>query len=509
MKKSLRIVFICVSLLLTPILRTFADDQLKEGRDALIRGDYLKAIEIFRDAAQNDKKNPEAFKLLGTALIKADSAGQAEAVLIQARELAPNDAQIFMLLGEAYEKQQLTAASLEQYKKAAEIDSMKPEIWSKVAEISRKVRKWNEARNAYIEVIKLDSTNQVALQQLGSIYYKAKQWANALPLYIRLEKIYPDSLPIQMAYVVVLEKNEFWRDLIGVAEKVVARDPGNTEIQTILAEALVKTGQIPKAIEQFEKFNPDSLNIEDLIRLAKAYKADTQYVKSIATFQRVLRRDSSRCDVPYDLGTTFMAVKEYSNAWQMFDKKIACDTSSGYQFAAHLNAAMSLMQLKKFKDAKMYVLGGIVFRPENIQAWQILAQCYGQLDDVDSEIVAYKKVVELATAASENGDAGKYSNQILEGYRMIGVRYLIRATKQEGDAAKKMYIAALEYLKKALSLDSKSCEIMLWVAQSFQNSGNKDEAKKYYCKLIEMSPRCKEAKDAQKGMDALGMKCGQ
>ena len=69
-----------------------------------------------------------------------------------------------------------------------------------------------------------------------------------------------------------------------------------------------------------------------------------------------------------------MKVKEYAKAVQMFEKKIACDTTAGYRFASHLNAAMSLMQLKQFKEAKEHVVKSIESRPDNVQAWQVLAQ---------------------------------------------------------------------------------------------------------------------------------------
>ncbi|MBI3365879.1 MAG: tetratricopeptide repeat protein [Ignavibacteriae bacterium] len=512
MKHSVRILFISVLTVLTFVSRSFASDQIKEGKDALNRGDYIKAIEAFREATQKDKKNPEAFLLLGTAYLKADSADQAVGALVQARELSPNDAQIYLLLGDVYAQQHFIAPALEQYKKAAELDSVKPDIFLKIAEYSWKARSYNETRNAYMKVLQLDSTNAVALTHLGSIYVRAKppQWQNALPIYIRLSKMYPDSLSILSIYVRVLAENEFWKDLVPVAKKVLDRNPDNDEINAIYGEALVKTGQSEEAIKQLEKLNPDSMKTEDLISLAKAYKGTEKYDKAIAIYQRVLKRDSTRCDIPYDLGTTYMKVKDYSSAVTMFEKKIACDTAGGYQFASHLNAAMSLMQLKNFKDAKTHALKSVEYKPDHVQAWQIVAQIYGQLDQTDDEITAYKKVIDLALAASENGDAGKYNAQLLEAYRMIGVRHLIDATKtKEPDAAKKKYVASLEYLKKALALNPKDCSLLLWTAQSYQNSNNKEEAKKYYCRVLENCPKSKEAKDAQTGLTSLGMTCGQ
>jgi len=507
-KQFFRILSTCTLTLLALASRSFADDRIKEGKDALSRGDYLKAIESFRDAAQDDKKNPEGFYLLGMAYLLADSTDQAIPAAVQARELSPNDPQIYLLLGDIYWKQNIPAAALEQYKHATELDSTKGDVWLKVAQASRKLRQYNIARDAYLKVIQLDSTNVIALKEVGIIYYKSKQWQNALPLYFRLAKMYPDSLTIQTQYVMVLYKNDYCKDVIPVAKWVLDRNPENEEISTIYADCLGKSGQDSIAIREWEKHNPDSMKTEDLMALARAYKRTGEYEKAIPTFLRILKRDSTRCEVPYDLGTTYMKVKDYAKAVPMFEKKIVCDTSSGYQFASLLNEAMCWMQLKKFKEAKEAVLGSLRFRPDNIQAWQVLAQTYGQLDQIDSETVAYKKVIDIAVAGSENGDAGKYNAQLLESYRTIGVRYLIRAIKLEGEAQKKMYALSVEYLKKALPFDPKNCQLLQWTAQAFQNSNNKEEAGKYYCKLIANCPNSKEAADAKKQMEAMGVKCG-
>jgi tetratricopeptide (TPR) repeat protein len=228
----------------------------------------------------------------------------------------------------------------------------------------------------------------------------------------------------------------------------------------------------------------------------------------VIIYRKILSRDSTRCDVPYDLGTALMKVKEYQKAVEMFDRKIACDTSGGYQFASHLNAAMSLMQLKKFDAASGYIKKSIQVRPENIQAWQTLAQCDLQIGDVDEAIVNYKKVIEIANDAAEHGEEGKYAAQLEEATRMIGVEYLIMATKAKEEAGKKLYQQSLEYLKKAVALKP-TVEVLLYTAQAAQNSNNKEDAKKYYCKIIKSFPNSPEAKKAQQGLEILNMKCDE
>lgn len=481
--------------------RAHADDPMKTGLDALSRNDYAKAIEAFRDATGNDKTKADAYYYLGLTYFKADSSDQAVIALTQAKELAPGNAKIYELIGDVYMIQHVYVGAIDQYRKGAEIDSTNVGLLLKLAETNRKVRKYPEAVTGYLQVLRYDSLNGVALTQLGNIYVRAKQWQNALPVYIRLAKQEPDSMNVQSNFVHVLAENGYWKDILPVAEKVLQRDPSNNMVQAYQAEAFAKTGNSAEAINKYRNVNMDSMRLEDLLSLARAYRSVEKYDTAAMVYRKVLSRDSTRCDVPYDLGSTLMKLKQYEEAVGMFARKIACDTSSGYQFAAHLNSAMSLMQLKQFEAAQDHINKSIAIRPENIQAWQTLAQCDLQIGDVDAAITAYKKVIDIA-----NMEEGKYDAQLEEATKMIGIEYLIMATKAKDAEAKRLYGLSLEYLKKAVVLKP-TCEVLLYTAQAAQNSNNKEDAKKYYCKIIKACPNTPEAKKAQQGLEILNMKC--
>jgi tetratricopeptide (TPR) repeat protein len=220
-------------------------------------------------------------------------------------------------------------------------------------------------------------------------------------------------------------------------------------------------------------------------------------------FLKAVKKDSSKCEIYYDFGTLLMKMKKYPEAIKAFEHKIACDTSAGYQFASHLNMAMSLMQLKRFNDATPHIQKSIDLRPDNIQAWTSMAQNLGQLDKTNEEISAYKKVIDIGTS---DVNEGKFTAQVCEAYKMIGVRLLIEAVdaSKGKEPNKEKYAACLEYLKKALPCNPKDCQMLLWIGQANQNANIKDEAKKYYHKVIDTCPKGKEADTAKEGLKALG-----
>ena len=484
---------------------------MQTGKAALQSGDYLAAVSAFREAVQKDKKNPEAYVLLGTALLKADSAVSAEAVLIQARELDPANVQVYILLGDAYWNEKIPAAAIDQYKKATDLDSTNVVLFMKLGAAYKKTLQYTDAARAYSRVVSIDSINGVALGELSSIFMRGKQYANAAVFLERLVRLKPDSFALQIQYAKVLGESKNYVKLIPVAEKIIERDASQSEIGTFLAEAYIATGQDTLAVKAFLGKNPDSLSENDLVKFGQALKRMGDFERAADILGRAYRRDSTRCDVPYDLGSLYLfRLKRYADAVEMFDRKIECDTAAGYQFASHLNSGMAFMQLKKFKEGKSQVLTSLGYKPDNLQAWQTLAQIYGQLEETDSEIVAYKKVIDLASAANTNGEEGKYDKQLGEAGKMIGMRYLIDATNDKDQKTnKEKWAKAFEWLKKALQYNTKDCDLVFYTGVAAQNSNKRDEAKKYYCKVIEACPKSKQADTATKYLDALGLKCGE
>lgn len=495
-------VLFTLSLLLTIMLfstQARADDPMVVGKAALAKGDFIGAISAFREAIDKNSKNVEAFVLLGTALIKADSVDQAVAVLVQGKDLDTSNAQFYALLGDAYAKQKIYPAAVDMYQRATQMDGKNISVYLKLGESARKARKYPDAVAAFDHALLLDSMNVVALAGSGNIYMRAKHFATAVPLFERLYSVQKDSINVEVNLAKAYFETRNYQKFIPVGEDISNKDASQTEIQQMLAEAYSKTGQTDLTREKYSKLKVESLSIDDLLRYAKALKAEDSIAHALEIFERAYEKDSTRCDIPYDYGTTFMRAKRYAEAVAMFERKITCDTSSGYRFASNLNAAGCLMQLKQFTSAKEHARKSIEYRPDNVYAYRTLAEAYAQLDASEDEIAAYKKLIDLVNAESENGDVTKYNDAVGEAYKMIGIRYLID----------KKYAEAADYLKKAVPFEPRNCQLLMWTGQAYQNSNRKEDAKKYYCKLIETCPKSKEAEDAQKYLDILGLKCGE
>ncbi len=479
-------------LLLTFILLSLSqasEDKYKACLDALKNKDYASAIPCLREAVRKDKKNPKAFFFLGKALLEADSSVEALTPLIQARELDPENREIYMMLGDSYRKQNIPSAAIDPYKKAAEMDSMDTSVHEKLGEAYYLLRRYTEAATEYRIVIARDTNNLPMYKKLGNLLYRAKQYNAALQFlyhYVTRDSINANDEKLELVTAMFAGKR--YEEVLPFAESSLKistiSDSVKTSLYRVLAISYAKTKDYARAETTFALLQQkDSLSAEEYFELAKVYKALEKTDLAIGAYENASRKDSTMSAIYYDLGTLYMGQKQFAEAARAFEHKIATDTTAGYQFASHLNAAICLMQIKEFKDALGHIKASLALRPDYISGWSTLGSCYAQLDSTTQQRSANQKVIELIQAGGDS-TIEKNKDKLGDAYRVEGI-----ISFQE-----KRYERALEYLKKAAAIDPKNCQTNILIANCYVQLKNNDDAKKYLCKVFANCPKNDDAK---------------
>lgn len=491
-----------VSLILAGTGFSYAQNNCTKGKEALDKGDFIQAASLLREGVRKDKKNAQCYAWLGQALLGADSADQAVAVLIQARELDPTNAQTYVLLGDAYTKQKIYAAAIPFYSQALELDSTNAGILKKLAGTYLTMRQYNEAATAYLRAIARDTTDLTLRRDLISLYVRANLCEKALPFQKFVVEREPNSLDDRLQFIECLYETRRYEELIPNAQTVLSHDslPNDSlkgSVLRMLGVSYAKMRDYAGADSIFSQLEGrGGLGAQDYLELGKAQKALDKVDESIASFEKAVQLDSTLHEGYYELGTLYMKKKEWDTAHVNFDKKIAADTTANYQWASHLNATVCLTQLKRWEEARVHVLQSIQIRPENLQGWQNLALIYAQMDSSKLARETYGKVEELILADTVNTEKNK--SALEEAYRMQGFYHLID----------KKFQAAIDNLRKSLAMDSKNCQTLIWIAQAYHNSNNKEEATRHYCRLIQQCPKnAKLVEDAKAGLALLGTEC--
>lgn len=497
MKKLLGSILILMVIISTGSPALFAGDPLTEGKAALNAGNVLKAIELLRDAASSDKKNPQVHFWLGVALQRADSLDAAIASFIMAREYDSTNAKVYEMLGDTYMKQNIFVSAMQQYERAAGFDSSNAKVYVKLARAGMKARQYSEAATAYYHSLRLDTTDMGIFRELGKLLMNAKQYTNAIPILKHIVDRDTAAFAEQILFVKALYVTKHFEDLIPVAQKVVDRDTSQKDILRMLAVSYTKGHDNKNAEVTYKKL--EELNLmksEDFVELAKAQRALEKNDDAISSYEKAYRADSTNDEVFYNLGTLYMNRKQYQEAAGMFERKIAADTSIGYRFGSYLNGGLCLMQIKEFQKACEFIRKSLELKPTYVLAWSALGACYAQMDSNEQKVAAFLKVIENGTAENGNGSEGKFARQVCEAYRVIGFQYLFD----------RKYTQSAEYLRKALPCDPKNIDLIQATATACQNAGEKEEAIKLYKRILEIAPKgSKLRSDAIKQLNLLGV----
>ena len=108
-------IFLLVLLAFLALLAGCAPNLYTQGRGMAERGEYGRAVDLYREEIRNNPKSAEAWRELGVALYKQGELAKAEDALKQANNIKP-DARANLYLGLIYEKQEMYDKALDVYR---------------------------------------------------------------------------------------------------------------------------------------------------------------------------------------------------------------------------------------------------------------------------------------------------------------------------------------------------------------------------------------------------------
>jgi len=250
-----------------------------------------------------------------------------------------------------------------------------------------------------------------------------------------------------LGYVYTQLKND--SAAIDTYKKAALVDSTDMEVQSSLGVLYYRNKQYDKAVTALKtvlaKAKSDSKQYMDaLFYTAYSYDLLQQGDKAIELYSNALKLNPDNKDLLFNVGRLYLVKADYPNAVDRFRKVVTLDPND---FDANFNSGFCLFQLKKHEESLPYLKKSVEVKPDNTSAWAALVVALDQAGRKDSE-----------------------------SYLLIG-RGLLQLQKPK---------EAVPYLKK--SVDLKADSIPAWE------------------KLVEALNQAelpKEAKDAQKKLDAL------
>ena len=479
--------------------RKFPDAVLGLG-EALVRQKKIdEAVSVLQGGLKFGSKTLALFyEGLGRAEAARDSLSHAEVYLLKAREAAPKVGRIQRSLGDLYMQRKIPSLAIASYKAALELDAHDPDTRVALGDAYYKGQLYNDAREQYEAVAAADSQNADAFYKLGNLYYLASQSDpqrvfSAIATLEHLAQIAPNDLRGKALLAQCYYRRggvQGKADAKKLLDEILAAGQMPPEAWRTLGIMQYEGGQYREALGSFARAPKleaiDQFRIGDIYRTLSSHSADSTakaaFLDSADSVYAALGAADSTTDdarrALLERGKVRYQRKDYAGAIPMFQRMIALDPKNG---EAYYYLGLSL-RAREDNPAALEALREAARLDPNVGArlfW--LGAAFVKVDSTAQAKQAFERSVELD------------STSVVSAVALQQLGYFALLAKD--------YPEAIRRLERSVAIDPKQVQSWVWLAQAYQNSGNRARAIEYYRKALQLNPK---EPNSLKALKALG-----
>lgn len=229
------------------------DAAIAAGRAALRERNFADAIRHYQDALAINADDAEAQSLCGAALTQAGRIEEAEPLLLNALEKAPDEPGYRLNLAQLYRAAGRFDEAIAQL---AIVTADAPEIiqaWVMLGESHMARKDFQDAADAFDSALQRDSGKlQIALR-LARAQAAAGNYPAAFYALEHADKISPNAPETLRARLDIARFNRDWKAVAKFAEQLIGLQPEDAAVWRDLAVAFYEQGMLRAAMEAFER----------------------------------------------------------------------------------------------------------------------------------------------------------------------------------------------------------------------------------------------------------------
>jgi len=391
---------------------------------------FIDTISKKSSATKFKDRNPEDYNetlegayLSGRIFAAMERNSQAEKYLKKVLSIKPDQMDIHLMLSSIYLNQRNYSSAASTLKKIIELDPNLDEAHFGLGEVFIKMRKWNDAIAPLEKAVSMNPDHKEAYFLIGTAHQELKDFEKAVGAYNQYISRNPDR-PGDAYYNLGLCQMELSRfdEASQSLAKAAEEKPQDSQVNSKLAEAYQKSGQLDNAAEVYMRLaelNPNDAKFyySTIIRMFdEAGMTD----KAIATLQKMIELTPQDADAIYNLGYMYVKLEKWDEAIATFEHALEVRPDFTYAF---LQLGFVYTKLKKFSNAVNVYKKLVEVDPENGDGWMSIGVCYMQLKKFAPAVNPLKKAIELRP---DNGTA----------YYNLGIAYL---NLQDWEAARNIH----------------------------------------------------------------------
>ena len=478
--------------------RRFPEAQLGLSACLAQVGRYADAVAAAnRGLNWGAKWRPQFLIAMGNIALARDSLRDAGIWYTTAAQESPDDPATHRALGDFYVKRGTFDLAYPEYQSAVARDSGDVDLHFALGQALYYGQRYVSALEEFQWVVARDPEFPAAQLALGDLLYRSgkadpRRYAEARAPLEKFVQLSPDDpkgwsvLGRVYYYVGLADKDSTLKD-----RALEALGDKSKEMYAIRARLHIDRREFDRAAADYDRAGND-LPPEDVYRQARMLTIQKNFARAESLYSSIVDRDSTsrlalmvlnelgkmRFGMAADAAKTDKqaAVPFYEQTIDIFQRRISLDPGND---EAYYYVGLSQRELGRYPEAitAMRQSANLADGKADRHFW--LGLLYVQADSVDRAQQEFQRVVEL--------DNGTSNNKAIA-LRQLGYYRLLR----------KEYAGAIEYLEQSASMNPKDPGTILWLAQGYQNSGNRGRAAENYRRVLALDPSNADARNGLK-----------
>lgn len=482
----------------------------------LLTGDTIAADRNFRKAEATiplkvklqTPKDARTLSKLGSSQLLGKVVRYNKAINYLNRAIAidPNNASIYLALGDVYMQKNDGKNALANYNKSQSLDPKSPISKIRIGNIYVRATNLNAARPYFEEARDIDSTYAPVYRELGELYTVAGQFQLAKNNFRKFLDLSGNNTPAKIQYAKALFRAKDYTTTLATLEEVLAIDKSRNYLYRLAAYSCYdkRPPELEKGKLYMEKFfaNADASSIipRDYLYysriLFKVAKNDSlTLAKAFDAFDKAYAMDTNNVTLVSEIAFNSYYSRLYKKAIVWLNLKNRKGKSDKDDM---MLIGKSYYQLADYPKADSIFNKVIEAQPDNMQAYVFLARTASSMDPTNELGLAQPKFEALVNKVGT--ETTKYPKELQEAYTYLGYYFL---QKNEFPTSKAWYVKLYELdpANKAWQIQSLKSQALIAYKEK-----NYVQARDLYAEIKKLDPAdldaAKAIQDLTKAIDA-------
>jgi tetratricopeptide (TPR) repeat protein len=483
-----------------PLFQKATELDKKYPEAQLGLGDCLTATKQFDQAVSvlsvglkwGTRWRPRFLTALGRAEESRDSLRAAGIYFTRAREEASGDPAVRRELGDFYFRRGTWSLSILEHQAAMAVDSTDVETHFSLAQALYYDQRYNEALDEFMWVTKREPDYPPGQLGLGNLLYlsgaaDSKRYVEArapLEAYTKLRPDDPKGWSLLGRDLYFLGQKD---EAIAMLQKAEQLGDKSKEMFTVLGRVSADKKDWAKAVYYFGLGDPTP---RDLLLIGQMHVFQGNLDRADSLYLSIIERDSSSGDAKFAMverAKLKFRNKDYPATIGLLERRIALDPPSG---EAYYYIGLSRKEMKQYPEALTALQKAASIDTAKADRHFWVGILFAQMASQPGRSIQQDTLRLAKDALNRSVALDSTSKNAGVAYRQLGFYRLLD----------KDWNGAIPLLERSTTLNAQDVQAWVWLAQGYQNAGNRSKATECYKKALEIDPR---QADALKGLEIL------